>query len=58
MDKLKLNLDTLRVDTFATSREGAERGTVNAHMTNGTNTCFCTGNCTSVNVGCFCTEQC
>ncbi|HEX8905163.1 MAG TPA: hypothetical protein VF771_10000 [Longimicrobiaceae bacterium] len=56
MKKLKLNVDALRVDAFATSEEAGERGTVQAHMTNGGNTCYCTGDCTSVNIGCFCTE--
>jgi hypothetical protein len=32
MNKLKLNLDTLQVETFATAAvDGAERGTVHGH---------------------------
>jgi hypothetical protein len=56
MKKLGLKVETLRVETFATARQPAERGTVHAHATHGTNTCYCTGGCTSVNIGCFCTE--
>jgi hypothetical protein len=59
MNKLTLNLDELRVDSFSTERTEAYRGTVAANRaTNGTNTCFCTTYCTSVEIGCFCTEQC
>jgi hypothetical protein len=31
MEKLKLVMDELRVDSFATSEAGGERGTVNGH---------------------------
>lgn len=31
MKKLTLDLDSLRVDTFATDREGGARGTVQGH---------------------------
>lgn len=54
MNKLALNADDLRVDSFPTAAQPAERGTVDAHMaTNGANTCYCT----SVNIGCWCTER-
>jgi len=59
MKKLGLNVDSLRVDSFHTDARATERGTVDAFMVStGKNTCFCTSPCTSVNVGCFCTEQC
>jgi hypothetical protein len=54
MNKLALNTDDLRVDSFPTARQGAERGTVNANVVSqGANTCYCT----SVNIGCFCSER-
>ncbi|HET7230372.1 MAG TPA: hypothetical protein VFJ16_10250 [Longimicrobium sp.] len=54
MNKLALNTDDLRVDSFPTAREPAGRGTVNAHVVSqGADTC----NCTSVNIGCWCSER-
>ena len=54
MKKLALNAENLRVDSFPTSSERAEGGTVNAHeVSQGADTCYCT----SVNIGCWCSER-
>ena len=58
MNKLALNADDLRVDSFPTSRQPAERGTVDAHSEvqvsqGGGDSCYCT----SVNIGCWCSED-
>jgi hypothetical protein len=60
MNKLALNADDLRVDSFPTSRQPAERGTVDAHgevheevVSQGGESCYCT----SVNIGCWCSER-
>lgn len=52
MEKIRLDLDELAVESFSTDGEPeAERGTVKAHGA--------TGLCgTSVKVGCWCTEAC
>jgi hypothetical protein len=57
MEKLKLELDELAVESFRTAETEAPRGTVNAHSTL-VKTCAATCHCTSVDIGCFCTEQC
>jgi hypothetical protein len=55
MKKLELNVDTLQVDSFPTDARPAERGTVDAYaVSTGKNTCYCT----SMNIGCWCTEAC
>ncbi|HYH83455.1 MAG TPA: hypothetical protein VEX86_26910 [Longimicrobium sp.] len=54
MNKVSLNIDDLHVDSFATARQPAERGTVNAReVSQGAETCHCT----SVNIGCWCSER-
>jgi len=54
MNKLSLNAEALRVESFATARQPAERGTVNAHVVSqGAESCYCT----SVNIGCWCSER-
>ena len=60
MNKLALNADDLRVDSFPTADEPAERGTVNARISpvevevsQGDESCYCT----SVNIGCWCSER-
>lgn len=57
MDKLKLSLDELRVETFRTEANDAERGTVNGNMVSfgGSNCDTC--KCTSRVGACFCTEN-
>ena len=57
MVKLTLNVDELRVESFRTAEIEPARGTVNAHATQ-VKTCANTCHCTSVDIGCFCTEQC
>jgi hypothetical protein len=57
MEKLKLELDELAVESFRTAEAEPARGTVNAHATQ-LKTCAATCHCTSVDIGCFCTEQC
>lgn len=55
MNKLKLEMDDLRVDSFPTDARPAPRGTVDANMVStGKNTCYCS----SLNIGCWCTEAC
>jgi hypothetical protein len=55
MNKLALNAEELRVESFPTARTQEKVGTVLAEMvSNGANTCYCT----SKNIGCWCTEQC
>jgi hypothetical protein len=55
MNKLKLEIFDLRVDSFPTDARPAERGTVDAFMVStGKNTCYCS----SLNIGCWCTEAC
>jgi hypothetical protein len=56
MNKLSLELDGIVVDSFPTATAPAPRGTVNAAMVSGTggNTCYCS----SLNIGCWCTEAC
>jgi hypothetical protein len=57
MKKLELNVDPLSVDSFPTATDArpAERGTVDAFMVStGKNTCYCS----SLNIGCWCTEAC
>lgn len=60
MKKLALNAEDLRVDSFPTARQPAERGTVNARVfpveevvSQGGDSCYCT----SVNIGCWCSER-
>ena len=54
MNKLSLDAESLRVESFSTAGEPTERGTVNANeVSQGANTCYCT----SVNIGCFCSER-
>lgn len=54
MNKLSLDADALRVESFSTAARPQERGTVNAQeATHGENTCYCT----SINIGCFCSER-
>ena len=57
MEKLKLSLDQLHVESFRTRADDEERGTVNGQMVTlntGCNTC----QCGSTRVGnCFCTEN-
>ena len=53
MKKLKLVLDNLRVESFATQQAEAGRGTVQAHEWFGTTTCVETK---AVNT-CWCTER-
>lgn len=56
MNKLRLSVDDLRVETFATDAVRAGRGTVDAHMityASGCNTC----QCSSRPAACFCTEN-
>ena len=51
MEKIRLEIDELRVESFRTEAARPERGTVQAHEA--------TGICgTSVKVGCWCTEAC
>jgi hypothetical protein len=57
MEKLRLDLDELAVESFRTADTNAARGTVVAHATQ-VKTCAATCHCTSVDIGCFCTEQC
>jgi hypothetical protein len=54
MKKLSLDAESLRVESFSTAGEPTERGTVNAReWSRGVDTCYCT----SVNIGCWCTED-
>lgn len=54
MNKLSLDAESLRVESFPTAGEPTERGTVNANeATGGNNTCYCT----SRDIGCWCTED-
>jgi hypothetical protein len=56
MDKLRLSLGELRVETFRTDTEAAACGTVNANaitFNTGCNTCYCTSRINA----CFCTEN-
>jgi hypothetical protein len=57
MQKLTLDVDALRVESFATARLSEPRGTVHGQATQ-LKTCAATCHCTSVNIGCWCTEQC
>jgi len=53
-NKLSLDAEALRVESFSTAARQTERGTVNAHaVSQGANTCYCT----SINIGCFCSER-
>jgi len=56
MDKLRLSIGELRVETFRTATPAETRGTVNAQgVTLGTG---CNSrNCTSAVNACFCTES-
>lgn len=57
MDKLKLSLDELCVETFRTDAAETARGTVNGQMVT-VNTGCSTCQCGSTRVGyCFCTEN-
>ena len=58
MKKLALDTDMLRVESFPTANVPTERGTVEAHAVTQIKTCANTCHCTSVNIGCWCTEQC
>jgi hypothetical protein len=57
MKKLTLDVDGLRIESFPTERVPEPLGTVHAHATQ-LKTCANTCHCTSVNIGCWCTEQC
>jgi hypothetical protein len=57
MQKLTLDVDGLRVETFATARLPEPRGTVLGQATQ-LKTCAATCHCTSVDIGCWCTEAC
>lgn len=58
MKKLVLDMDELRVDSFPTSRETEQAGTVVAHGPTQLKTCAASCHCTSVDIGCWCTEAC
>jgi len=62
MKKLTLDCDALRVEGFTTSEVPEPRGTVQANATGATCitkvTCGNTCHCTSVDIGCWCTEAC
>ena len=58
MQKLMLEVDGLRVESFATATVPALRGTVEANAVTQIKTCAATCHCTSVDIGCWCTEQC
>lgn len=47
MDKLKLSLDTLKVESFATHREVPLQGTVRAHLATDFNGCGISNPCTT-----------
>ncbi|HYH83450.1 MAG TPA: pinensin family lanthipeptide [Longimicrobium sp.] len=47
MDKLKLSLDTLQVESFTTDREIRERGTVRANQPTDFNECGISAPCTT-----------
>ena len=56
MDKLRLSMDELRVESFRTEAPAEAAGTVNGNaitLGTGCNTC----NCTSMPNACFCTEN-
>jgi hypothetical protein len=57
MRKLTLDVDALSVESFATARLPEPRGTVLGRATQ-LKTCANTCHCTSVDIGCWCTEQC
>lgn len=42
MKKLSLNVEDLRIDSFATDTESTERGTVQGAQISAAGTCFCT----------------
>lgn len=61
MKKVKLDAESLRVETFATEALELPRGTVHAEgATVPASACFscasCVGDCSSVPHACFCTE--
>jgi hypothetical protein len=66
MDKLKLRLNELKVESFDTLAAGVERGTVAAHMprppvqTAAEDTCECTfaPSCKQTNCMCMVTDFC
>ncbi len=55
MKKIRLEIDTLRVESFETVEQRDERGTVNAHQV-GTRVGGCTETTCPPNY-CFCTED-
>jgi hypothetical protein len=61
MQKLTLDVDGLCVESFATARVPEPRGTVHGQATQAptcVKTCAATCHCTSVDIGCWCTEAC
>ncbi|HKP77125.1 MAG TPA: hypothetical protein VJT67_16455 [Longimicrobiaceae bacterium] len=58
MKKLVLDADALRVDSFPTSQVTEQAGTVAAFEGTQVKTCANTCHCTSVDIGCWCTEAC
>ena len=54
-NKLSLNVDELRVDSFAAEGDGAGRGTVNGFAISFNTGCDTCG-CSSAGANCFCTE--
>ena len=52
MEKLRLDLDELAVDSFETSREAAARGTVNAHAAYTNTRPTCVYHCTYLGPTC------
>ena len=61
MRKLTLDVDGLRVESFATARVPEQRATVHGQATRAptcVKTCAATCHCTSVDIGCWCTEAC
>jgi len=59
MKKLVLDADELRVDSFPTDEVSGLRGTVAANEgPTQLKTCANTCHCTSVDIGCWCTEAC
>ncbi|HET6762606.1 MAG TPA: hypothetical protein VFH27_03015 [Longimicrobiaceae bacterium] len=55
--KVKLDVDGLLVETFATNETREDAGTVVGYASM-IKTCAVSCYCTSVNIGCWCTEQC
>ncbi|HET6233056.1 MAG TPA: hypothetical protein VFE05_23465 [Longimicrobiaceae bacterium] len=55
--KLKLDAESLDVESFRTAEHDGLRGTVVGQATL-VKTCAASCHCTSVDIGCWCTEAC